>query len=134
MISATFVKITMLVLAVFCMFTISNYILGIPKWYAPNMYLIEESKGIIFDYSELWSTGFSWSRSGWGITLALYIPFCLMLTNVDSIKKTSIYCLCIIILSMFLCGCRNAILASIVSCLVIFKYLYLQYKYYYQLL
>ena len=46
-----------------------------------------------------------------------------MLTNVDSIKKTSIYCLCIIILSMFLCGCRNAILASIVSCLVIFKYL-----------
>ena len=78
-----FLYVLLMPVSIACLMTISNFLTGIPNWYAPSQYSIAESvqANQHFVMKSLYETGFSWSRNGWGNSLALYLPLCFILRN-----------------------------------------------------
>lgn len=103
--------------------TILNFFTGLPSWYAPSQYSLAESvkTNQIFEMRPLYETGFSWSRNGWGNSLALYLPLCFMLKS--NTKKVCYYIYIVIFISILLSGTRNGVLSSLIT-----LFFYLQYR------
>ncbi len=98
------------ILAFFCFFTITNAIIGLPDWYTPYFQVLEASiNRSLLEYDKLWSTGFSWSRAGWGCSICLYIPLCVPLIKKYDNRQLGILCLIIISISLIICGCRSGL-------------------------
>ena len=100
-------------------FTISNFIIGLPSWTAPGqLEKFAEKASFGYEIEKLWQTGFSWGRNGWGCTLCLLLPFCLLLKS--KIQAFSFWI--IIFFSILICGNRNGMLAGLI-CLFAFLFL-----------
>ena len=113
----------MYVLSLFCLITIVNFFTGIPAWNAPSMQMIEKEMGVIIqEYDKLYQTGFSWSRSGWGISMSLFLPL-LFLFNKQNTKnfRKVILAFIFVLFSLFLCGNRSGLLGFIIACFLIFQ-------------
>lgn len=119
----TFYRILLSFIIIASSLTVLNYLIGIPNWYAPSQYAIESEQlleNLVFEKQSLYKTGFSWSRNGWGNTIALYLPFLLYLYPFSKVKASISYIL--IFLSIFICGTRNGFLAALIP-LVLYIYL-----------
>ena len=109
-------KIVVSILAFFCIFTISNAIIGIPDWYTPYFQTLEESLNrSLYEYDKLWSTGFSWSRAGWGCSICLYLPICIPLIRDIKNRSLGLICSFLIFVSLLICGCRSGLVGVVLS-------------------
>ena len=119
-----FFKYIVVFLGVISSITIFNYYFHVPQWYAPSQFETETkilALGHIYEKRALFETGFSWSRAGWGNSLALYIPLCFIVIMRHRNRKHLI--LLALFFSIYFSGTRNGVLASIMSILL---YLYLR--------
>ena len=117
-----FLYVLLMPVSIACLMTISNFLTGIPNWYAPSQYSIAESvqANQNFVMKSLYETGFSWSRNGWGNSLALYLPLCFILRNYT--KKIWYYIYIVILISILLSGTRNGVLSSLITLFFYLKY------------
>ena len=114
---------TYYILAFFCLLTITNFVLGVPSWTSPSMQMIEEEKNIvILEYDKLYQTGFSWSRSGWGMSTSLYLPL-LFLYRIKGMKYYSckLIAFFLILASLVLSANRSGLLGFLIVSYFIFK-------------
>lgn len=117
-----FLYVLLMPVSIACLMTISNFLTGIPNWYAPSQYSIAESiqANQNFVMKSLYETGFSWGRNGWGNSLALYLPLCFILRNYT--KKIWYYIYIVILISILLSGTRNGLLSSLITLFFYLKY------------
>lgn len=114
---------SIVVLAFFCLLTIVNFITNVPDWSSPAMQMIEEEKNvIILEYDKLWQTGFSWSRSGWGISISLYLPLLMLAQKLNGrLFGLLLTSFSIILVSLVLCGNRSGLLGFIIASLFVLR-------------
>lgn len=108
-------KIIVLLPAITCALTITNFFIGIPDWHTLTDEVKEAiyaEQNISYEYRKLWQTGFSWGRNGWGTTLAVLFPMCFLNRSKKSYLFIPQY---LILLSVFITGCRNGLLAICLS-------------------
>ena len=114
---------TYYILALFCLLTITNFAIGIPAWTSPSMEMIEEEKNIvILEYDKLYQTGFSWSRSGWGMSTSLYLPL-LFLNKIKDQRnyKYILIAFLIIATSLVLSANRSGLLGFLIVVFIIYR-------------
>lgn len=114
---------TYYILAFFCLLTISNFAIGIPSWTSPSMQMIEEEKNIVLlEYDKLYQTGFSWSRSGWGMSTSLYLPLLFLNKITDQrFYKYILFAFLIIFASLVLSANRSGLLGFLVVAYLLYK-------------
>ena len=112
-----YISIALILPVIGCCIALLNYLTGFPNWIAPDQLANYELKGQFgYEIYPLWSTGFSWSRNGWGCTLAVLLPLCFLLPRKS--QHALIFYL-IILLSIFVCGNRNGLLASVIALFIL---------------
>lgn len=105
--------------AIASLLTLTNFIFGFPNWLAPGQLAkYEELNRFGYEIQELWATGFSWGRNGWGCTLAVLLPFCFFMKN----KRVQYVVWGIVVASIVLCGNRNGLLAATITFAIYFYY------------
>ena len=119
LIQSKFLTIVTFVISIFCLLTISNYIFNIPNWISPIEQLRVEllsSQNVEVDEIPLFSSGFGLGRTGWGHTIVLFLPICLL--GIYKKKKYSlIYFLCVLG-SIIVCGSRGALFIALLLLLL----------------
>lgn len=115
-------KVIIFLPAITCALTITNFLIGIPDWHTLTDEVKEAiyaEQNISYEYRKLWQTGFSWGRNGWGCTLAVLFPMCFLNRSRKSYLFIPQY---LILLSVFITGCRNGLLSICLSSFLFIMY------------
>lgn len=117
-----FLRIVLFSVSIASILTISNFLISIPNWHAPSQYATLDAQslqGRMYYMQKLYETGFSWNRNGWGISLALYFPLCLLMYKHN--KKMTYLLMFLLFTSICLSSTRNGIVSSLIP-FIIFMY------------
>jgi len=120
------IKIAIVIIGFLCFLTVTNFLLGIPNWTSPielnRIASLNKMTGGSFVASKLYQTGFGLARTGWGNSIAPFVPLAFLLYKECQQQRWMTLLLTIsIILSILFCGSRGAVLVTTIT-IFLFSY------------
>lgn len=96
----------------------TNFVFNYPEWKVPV-----KAENYFDEF--LWYSGFNFSRTGWSVSLSLFVPLALLVFNEKKKLKSTHFLLFIILISPIIAaqavsGGRGGLLASLISVFILF--------------